>query len=411
MSFRNNSAIWQIKDYRFLWIAGLITSSCRWLEIMSFSVITWQWYNESSYATGLFALRMVALSLTGIIFSIFSNIIAGQKIMFWAQLLSALSCLISAVCLAHTPVYGFYCLCLVSAVSGGLWSVDWSYRRRMLADSLETKLVFTGLSFDVMANHATRFIGMILGGFLLYNFNNSLLFIILALAYLIATFLIVKIKDTSMTPSLEPNFLKNTKAVVKQAGKSFPILTVLLVTPIFNIFILPFVALIPLLYIDKFNTNEFATGVLTSIDGLGAIFGAMIISTIIPSRSIILFFSLTAILLILLFVCTVAPTITLLTLSIFFLGAASAAYSTLQSSIIYTNSDKKLRSPTFSILTITIGSGFLGGINTSWLGGFLGVPEIIKVMTVQGILAFSLIIFFLKLNFKENFIKNIFTRK
>ena len=401
MSFKNSFAIWKVKDYRLLWTAGFLTSSCRWLEIMSFSVITWQWYKDPSYTAVLFAIRMLSLSLTGIIFSIFSNKIAGQKIMFWAQMLSAFSCLISAICLTYVAEYGIYCLCLISAISGGLWSVDWSYRRRMLADTLESKLVFSGLSLDVMSNHATRFVGMILGGFLLHQFNNSVLFFVLTLSYVIASFLIVNTSDLSVNASSETNFLKDTKLVFKQARQNFAILTVLLITPIFNIFVLPFVALIPLLYIEQFNTDEFLTGILTSVDGIGAIFGAVLISTIVLTRPIGLFFSLIAAQLILLFGSTLAPDLVLLTFIIFFIGVSSSAYSTLQSSIIYANSKESLRSPTFSILTIAIGSGFLGGINTSWLGGFLEVPEIIRIISIEGLIAFTLIIVFLKVRFKK----------
>ena len=40
-----------------------------------------------------------------------------------------------------------------------------------------------------------------------------------------------------------------------------------------------------------------------------------------------------------------------------------SANSALQSSIIYTFSKERLRSASFSILTITIGIGFVGGVN------------------------------------------------
>ena len=84
--------VWKVKDFRTLWTAGLLTSSARWLEIIIFSVLTWQWFGDATYAGLLFALRMIAISLTGIIFSVVSNHFSGQKIMFWAQ--ATLACLL-----------------------------------------------------------------------------------------------------------------------------------------------------------------------------------------------------------------------------------------------------------------------------------------------------------------------------
>ena len=47
--------------------------------------LAWQWFGDATYAGLLFALRMIAISLTGIIFSLISNHFSGQKIIFWAQ--------------------------------------------------------------------------------------------------------------------------------------------------------------------------------------------------------------------------------------------------------------------------------------------------------------------------------------
>ena len=403
--------IWKVKNYRRLWVVGFLNSSCRWLEILSFSVITWQWFADARYAAGLFATRMLALSITGIFFSIFHNQIAGQKIMFGAQMSAVFSCLICILCLTNFEEYGLYSLGLISAVSGGLWSVDWAYRRRMLADTLEEQHIFSGLSFDVMSNHATRFVGMILGGVILHTFNNIVLFIILIVAYFLSSLLVLKSKDISFQITSRNTFLHSMRSVFKQASESFPILTVLLLTPIFNIFVLPFVALIPLLYIEKFNTSEFLTGTLISVDGLGAIFGAILVSMFILARPVVVFFCLVVLLLTLTLVVSFTPNIILLTFFLFFIGIGSAAYSTLQSAIIYGYSQEALRSPTFSLLTIAIGTGFLGGINIAWLGGFYDVSGIIRMMSTQGFIALCLVILFLKIRFKNHSVDNLFTKK
>ena len=45
-----------------------------------------------------------------------------------------------------------------------LWSADFSFRRRMLADRLEQVFIGKGLAIDVTSTHATRLIVMFIGG-------------------------------------------------------------------------------------------------------------------------------------------------------------------------------------------------------------------------------------------------------
>ena len=406
MQRQNISTIWKIKDFRYLWVTGFLTSSARWLEIMAFSVLTWQWFGDATYAAFLFALRMIAISLTGIVFSILSTQIAGQKIMLFAQGSVAASCFVSVSLIYFKIEYTIYGLSLISLLSGALWSVDFSYRRRMIADTLTKDIVVSGLSLDVMSSHATRFIGMILGGLILGFLNSTTLFVLLTVIYLLACYLIIQTQDNAVKIPKKRKFWIETSLVFRQATRNIPILSVLLITPIFNMFALPYVALIPLIYFEKFNSTESLTGFLASFEGLGAIFGALFISLIILKNLVVLLPLSLTILFVVIYIGAVVENIYFLTLSIVFTGAASSAYSALQSSIIYTFSKERLRSASFSILTITIGIGFVGGVNILWMGRFFSVSEIARIIAIEGLLCLALtysFIFFLKSYRKKKF--------
>ena len=406
MQGQNISKIWKTKGFRLLWIIGFLTSSARWLEIMTFSVLTWQWFGDATYAAVLFAIRMIAISATGIVFSLFSTQITGHKIMFFAQVSTALTCFISASLIYFKIEYALYGLCMVSLLSGALWSVDFSYRRRMLADTLTRDKVVSGLSLDVMSSHATRFIGMILGGIILGFSSSTTLFVLLTIIYLLACYLTLQTQDTANKISKKIKFWIESRLVFRQALRSIPILSVLLITPIFNIFALPYVALIPLIYFEQFNSTEFITGFLASFEGLGAILGALFISVIILKNLVVLFPLSLGMLLVIIFTGVSTGNIYLLTLSIIFTGSASSAYSAMQSSIIYTFSKERLRSASFSILTITIGTGFVGGLNISWMSGLFSVSSIARIIAIEGLLCLSLVygfIFFLKSYRKKKF--------
>ena len=79
-------------------------------------------------------------------------------------------------------------------------------------------------------------------------------------------------------------------------------------------------------------------------------------------------------------------------LFIFLAGIASSCYSALQSSIIYTFTEPKLRSPTLSMLTITIGTGFLGAMNVAILGLNMRADSIVIFMSIEGLILATLVL-------------------
>ena len=79
-------------------------------------------------------------------------------------------------------------------------------------------------------------------------------------------------------------------------------------------------------------------------------------------------------------------------LFIFLAGMASSCYSALQSSIIYTFTEPKLRSPTLSMLTITIGTGFLGAMNVAILGLNMRADNIVIFMSIEGLILATLVL-------------------
>jgi hypothetical protein len=68
-------------------------------------------------------------------------------------------------------------------------------------------------------------------------------------------------------------------------------------------------------------------------------------------------------------------------------GFATACYSTLQSTILYLNSSPELRSSTFSLLTIAIGSGALGALNILVMSDTNTTPMVGIVIAVEGLVA------------------------
>ena len=271
----------------------------------------------------------------------------------------------------------------------------------MLGDALPDHLISSGVSIDVLSTHATRLIGPIAGGIFLTYLEPNFIFLFLSVLYFFSTYLIFYEKDNNQFSNKKSSFKELFSVVISEVLKKPILITVILLTPLFNIFGLPFLSLIGILVIEKFAINPFNTGIIVSVEGLGAFIGGVLISAFPPIRKQ-LFFCLTLFLLFV-FISSIAISTNLafLVILLFFAGFVTSSYSALQSSIVYLYSNPSLRSSTFSLLTIAIGSGAIGTLNISFMSSNFSTQLLTLIMGLEGIIFFILIMIFLKVKYQK----------
>ena len=376
--------VWKTKTFTVLFIAGFLTSVARWFEVFLFSVIAWKQTGNASIAALLIMLRLLGVAATGVTFSFVGAFVVRKKIVLGASLICSLCSL--AVFFYSQMGYDInvFLLALLSTLSGSLWSIDFSFRRPMLADSLPGDLISVGVSLDVLSSHATRILGPLLGGIFLtfFNLNGGIFF--LFILYALSVFLISTQKKDRLIISTN-TYTQSLIKVIGETKSNINLLTVISLTFVFNIFALPFIALISLLLIEKFNPNELHIGIFTSLEGIGALLGGTAITVFAVSRKLISFIFYLAIILLSILLAASTKTILIYLFSILIFGMATACYSALQSTIIYINSTPELRSSTFSLLTIAIGCGALGSLNIFLMSDFFTTENISLIMAVEGI--------------------------
>ena len=254
------------------------------------------------------------------------------------------------MCICFFPITEITSLTLnyaaISFFSGMLWSTDFSFKRRMLADRLPNRLVRSGVGIDVMSSHATRLIATLLGGAILGFGNEFVLLGLLCILYIGSGIFLFFEKDQTKADAI--GIYSTFGAVFAQARKEKPILTVLMLTPVYNVFILPYLALIALIFLENFQTSECFAASLASLEGAGAVIGGLLISSVHVGRPRMTFICSNIIFLILLILIANLPIVLGLLPTLFVAGMLSSIYSSMQSSLIYQNSIHALRSPTLS---------------------------------------------------------------
>ena len=376
--------IWKTKTFTIFFIAGFLTSVARWFEVFLFSVIAWKLTGNASLAALLIMVRLLGVAVTGVTFSFAGAFVVRKKVVMGASLICSLCSLLVFVYSQTGSGINVFLLALLSAMSGSLWSIDFSFRRPMLADALPKDLISAGVSMDVLSSHATRILGPLFGGIFLTYFDLNAGTFFLFLLYALSAFLVSTQKGDSLTSNTN-TYTQSLKKVIRQTKNDVNLFSVISLTFVFNIFALPFIALISLLLIEKFNPNELYIGIFTSLEGIGALLGGTAITVISISRKLISFIAYLAIILLSISLAASSESIFLYILAILIFGMATACYSALQSTIIYINSTPELRSSTFSLLTIAIGCGAFGSLNIYLMSDFFTTENISHIMAIEGL--------------------------
>ena len=379
-----------------LWLAGTSSGIARWLEVMCFSVFAWQISGDATIAGFFMTLRFVGVMFSGILFLFIGGRVSGQITMIFMHILLSINCSFGLF-ISLGSINTIVLFSLISFFSGMLWSADFSFRRRMLADRLEQVFIAKGLAIDVTSTHATRLIAMFIGGIIISLEQPVILLFFLFALYCVPLILFYFESDSLRSDtSIRTAF----KSVFNQARKQKSIRLVLLLTPIYNIFVLPYLALITLVFLERFRLEPHFAGYLSSLEGAGALLGGILVSILQPRKKQLTFISALTGLLIAIFLMGSFPYVSGVIVILFLAGNMSAIYSSMQSTLIYINSETNLRSPTFSLMTVAIGIGLLGTSNIAWMGNFFSVSHILMVMAIEGLLALF-VIFFLQWIFKK----------
>ena len=273
----------------------------------------------------------------------------------------------------------------------------------MLGDGLPKRLTSTGISIDVLSTHATRIIGPLIGGLALTYLSNQHTILILGFLYFLSNCFLFAHKDGQNEQVMNRNVAHTVQKVLKISFHNKHIFTVLALTPVFNIFGLPFVALIGILLVEKFSIGSLEIGILTSIEGIGAFIGGIFISAFSPNNKTFCFKLMLTFLLVGVILSAEASTLLLFVFGVVIFGVSTAIYSAMQSTIIYQEAPKEFRSSIFSLLTLAIGTGAIGSANIQLMSKNISTSQVAMIMGSEGLLFVTLFVSIMFFSLRKKF--------
>ena len=165
---------------------------------------------------------------------------------------------------------------------------------------------------------------------------------------------------------------------------------IMLVTIVYNIFAWPFTSMIPVIGRDQLRLGPEGVGLLTSVDGVGAFVGALLLAMwLTPGWHARTYVGGVAVYLLSLIAFALAPEPVSASLALLVTGLSGAAFSTLQATTVYLAAPVEMRSRIMGVLSVCIGTGPIGFVWLGWLADQIGAPYATALTGVLWLLALA----------------------
>ncbi|MDP1840673.1 MAG: MFS transporter, partial [Reyranella sp.] len=277
-----------------------------------------------------------------------------------------------------------------SFINGCGWATDNPLRRMMMGEVMGRDRMATAMALDVGAANVSRMVGPAVGGLLLAGVGIEGAFLLSVVMY--ASAVAVTLLVRSHIPASE-----GAGAVFARTWEGVALVfsdrrlgAIMAVTVIYNVFAWPFTSMIPVIGRDRLLLGPEGVGLLTSIDGVGAFTGAILLALwLTPGWHARAYVGGVAAYLVGLVAFALAPTPVLAGAALLATGLAGAAFSTLQATLVYLAAPMEMRSRILGVLSVCIGTGPIGFVWLGWLADRIGASEAAAITGGMGLLALA----------------------
>jgi predicted MFS family arabinose efflux permease len=268
---------------------------------------------------------------------------------------------------------------------------DSTVRRLTLAEVVGGPRVNAAASFDSASSNACRMLGPTAGGVLLATIGITSAFALGAALYVVAAIAVGGMRfRRPLLPAGGPGVLVRILSGVAVFRRDPRLVAVLIITLLFNLWGWPATSMVPVLAQGRLGLGNEATGLLVSMDGLGALIASLLLGLARPGSHARLYVAGGALYFASELALAAADTAWLAGLAVAMTGVAAAAFGVMQTTLVFLATPPDLRSRVFGVLTACIGFGPLGFIHIGLLADWLGAPAATAICGAEGLLAMAL---------------------
>jgi predicted MFS family arabinose efflux permease len=262
----------------------------------------------------------------------------------------------------------------------------------MIGEAVGASQMSTAMSIDVGANNASRMVGPTIGGVLLASYGIAGVFTLSVLLYAVAVVAAYRVRyRNSFPPSTTDSVLARIAEGLRLVRGDRRLIGVLTVTVIYNVFGWPFTSMVPVIGRDQLSLGPEGVGVLSSMDGIGAFVGAVLMAMFCRAA-----FYRTAyvggvtLYMVMLIAFALIPLPAFAGSALLFTGLGGAGFSIMQATLVYLSAPPEMRSRMLGVLSVCIGIGPVGFVALGMLADAIGAPWATATSGIAGLLMMAL---------------------
>ncbi|HEX5166140.1 MAG TPA: MFS transporter [Thermomicrobiales bacterium] len=369
------------RDFRNLWV-GMLPGTLA----MQMGMVTTGWVaydiSESATSVGFVSLGSGIPMLTlGLFGGVVADRFPKRRTLLMTQSLIGTAAAICAV-LVLTGIVEIWHLMAISAMQGVGFAFNMPSRQAFVAQLISRERLMNAIALNNAGMNFARVIGPTLAGLFIAVIGPGEVYVVMALMYAFVVYSLTRIPQSGApVGNHRPPPLKSLAdglGYVRSNGVVFTLL-VLAFAPV--LLGMPYQQLMPVFAEDVFGVGASGLGLLLSFNGIGALVGSLGIAGIsngFRRRGLLqMATGITFGIAVAVFALSQSYPIALITL--LFAGAASAAFQSLNSTLVMTNSDPAYHGRVMSVYMLTFSAMPLGVVPFGALSDIYGAPITIGI--------------------------------
>jgi MFS family permease len=375
-----------------LWGCGILLGSMRWVEVLAVGLYALEASGSAFVVASMLFVRTVPMVLLGAL----TGALADRVSRRWLLLLGLTAvALVTAVLLtlALTDGLRLWAVAAGAFVNGCAWTLEHPVRRALIHDVVGGDRLATAIGLDSATFNGTRMLGPLAGGALYATFGLPGVYLLGTLLYVLAASLALGLlrghalrREQGPGTVTGSGFGADLLQGLRHVASEPTLLGVMVVTVLANLFGFSYVSMVPVLGARHLGLDPSGIGLLMSMEGLGAMIAALVLSGRARPRSYRRLFNGGATLFfIMIGAFALSDLAGLSMLALFLAGVGIATFGVMQTTLLLNHAAPAMRSRVMGVLAVCIGTVPLGVLAVGALAERIGSPQALLVSASLGL--------------------------
>jgi MFS family permease len=372
-------------NFRNVWAIGGLAGLMRWLDMLAVGIWVFE-VTSSPLLVALVTLARLMPMLAGAFIGALAERLALRRML--AASLGAIAAIYAGLAvLAFAGWLAIWHVAAGAVLVGLYWASEMSVRRTLLGEIAGADRLGRAMGLDWAAINSTRLIGPLAGGWVYTEVGIGGIFVLGAVLFGGGAALAAALTaGGGARRSSGRNVFADIADGLRFAASRPVVMGTLAVTVVMNALAFPYSSMVPVIGKEVLAAAPVAVGLLTSAEGVGALVGSVILSQVVrPAWYSRVFVIGSAVCLLGALAFGLSRSYALSLVVLVVLGLGSAAFATLQSTMMLTNAPPEQRSRMMGVLSSTIGTGQVGYLHIGVLADWLGAPLAVAVSMIEGL--------------------------